>query len=430
MSMITFLIYISLLGINDHYVRSIRCYECNIYQGNYRVSCVYPNYTKSVVWGCKACMQIVAYTKTHYHNGRSSVSMAESRTCVVPRYYKQKIMQNQCHTKNKGSSKVTICYCTGQDFCTSASFKIYSIISLLIAKNGEPNNIAENLILPALKEVPNVMKQNSDQVLKHFTLSSSTVKRRMDQTADNVEKILINELKSFKFSFQLDESIFRCENILMSYVRYFSKSKQQIIDKFLLAKYLTSDSRGITIFNTAEQYFIMNEIPLENIFTVATDGALSMVGRNHLVAKNLSRTLKINIFVKVKVINKIKSKPLNSRLFSLLYKENDKQYTNLLVHTDVLLWTLALFIIYIFVLVLLFIPQNNENYYKSVTHKFIVNKVYSKAGEMNELKSKSKCYFVEKVNSCYNFLYNKMYNALFISYIALHTSCLVYFTSL
>ena len=51
------------------------------------------------------------------------------------------------------------------------------------------------MIVPALEEViRNVMKTNSDPVLKSVPLSASTVKHQTDEMAHNVEKNLLSEL--------------------------------------------------------------------------------------------------------------------------------------------------------------------------------------------------------------------------------------------
>jgi len=62
-------------------------------------------------------------------------------------------------------------------------------IALNIVKKGKPYCIGKEVTVPALEEViRNVMKTNPDPVLKSVPLSASTVKRRIDEMAHNVEK--------------------------------------------------------------------------------------------------------------------------------------------------------------------------------------------------------------------------------------------------
>jgi hypothetical protein len=68
--------------------------------------------------------------------------------------------------------------------------------ALSIAKKGKPYCIGEEVIEPALEEViRNVMKTNPDPVLKSVPFSASTVKRRIEEMAHNMEKIFISELQ-------------------------------------------------------------------------------------------------------------------------------------------------------------------------------------------------------------------------------------------
>lgn len=237
-----------------------------------------------------------------------------------------------------------------------ASYKI----SLNIAKKGKPHTLAEEIILPAIKDViEDVMKKDSANVLKSLPLSANSVKRRIDEMAEEVENTVVSELKNCKFSIQLDESVFGVSAVLMAYVRYFSKMKGQIIDEFLFAKYLETDGKGVTIFGCLQEYLNKYDIPLENIIAVATDGAPAMVGRyrgfatllkekvpgirtihcvlhrNNLVAKYLSPELHKALQFCIKSINQIKAQPLKSRLFSKLCEENDEVFNQLLLHTEV-----------------------------------------------------------------------------------------------
>jgi hypothetical protein len=233
-------------------------------------------------------------------------------------------------------------------------------IALNIAKKGKPYCISEEVIVPALEEViRNVMKTNPDPVLKSVPLSANTVKRRIDEMAHNVEKILLSELQCSKFSLQLDEATFDSSSVLMAYVRYFSASLKCFTDEFLFSTYLEGDSKRETIFRCIEEYFQEQNISLENIIAVATDGAPAMIGRyrgfatllkqkvphvvtvycvlhrTHLVAKKLSGELHEALMICIRSINKTKAHRLISRVFVKLCEKNDEIANQLLMHTEV-----------------------------------------------------------------------------------------------
>jgi len=107
-----------------------------------------------------------------------------------------------------------------------------------------------------------------------------------------------------------------------------------------------------------EEYLQEQNINLENVTAVATDGAPAMVGRyrgfatllkqkvphvtihcvlhrTHLVAKKLSGELHEALMICIRSINKIKAHPLNSRVFAKLCEKNDETTNRLLMHTEV-----------------------------------------------------------------------------------------------
>ena len=233
-------------------------------------------------------------------------------------------------------------------------------IALNIAKKGKSHTIGEEIIMPAIKNVVEmVMKQDSERILKCVSLSARTVSWQIDEMSDDVEKTLGSELQHSKFSIQLDESTFGSSNILMAYVRYKSPSLKCIIDEFLFAKYLRADSKGETILQCLEDYLNKMNVPIANITAVATNGAPAMIGhyrgfasllkrkvpsvqtihcvlhRNHLVAKNLSNELHAALKVCIGSVNKIKAHPLSSRLFAMLCEKNDETYKQLILHMEV-----------------------------------------------------------------------------------------------
>ena len=188
-------------------------------------------------------------------------------------------------------------------------------ISLLIAKCGKPHTIGEELILPAVSEVlQTVLHMPACDVIKKIPLSNSTVQRRIDEMVFDVKTSLCYYLKTTQFSLQLDESTLPDnQSLLLAYVRFLKEEK--ICQEMLFAKKLITDTKGESVFLVLKDFFNEKEIPLQNIISVATDGAPAMVGRyrgfvsylkkvvpdvlavhcvihrQHLVAENLSGRL-------------------------------------------------------------------------------------------------------------------------------------------
>ncbi|XP_068238496.1 SCAN domain-containing protein 3-like [Palaemon carinicauda] len=188
--------------------------------------------------------------------------------------------------------------------------------------------------------------------------ANSSVSRRIDEMAEDVEKQLISHLQVKQFTLQLDESTLRDnEAILLPYIRFNSDEGHK--EEILFARSLVTDTKGETIFNEVVTYFQQNNIPLKNIIAFATDDAPSMTGRykgfivhskkalpevfcihcvlhrQHLVAKKLSAHLHEALTIVVQVVNHIKSNSLRDRLFHESCKQNGEEFERLVLHTEV-----------------------------------------------------------------------------------------------
>ena len=113
------------------------------------------------------------------------------------------------------------------------------LVALRIAKAKKPHTIAEELLLPATKDIVRVML-GAEYVNKLNTtsLSNITVSRRIDDMSANIMEQIIQEMKSAPlgiFSIQLDEStdVANCSQLLV-YVRYIYEGDFK--DGFLFCK--------------------------------------------------------------------------------------------------------------------------------------------------------------------------------------------------
>ncbi|GFV78512.1 SCAN domain-containing protein 3 [Trichonephila clavipes] len=108
--------------------------------------------------------------------------------------------------------------------------------------------------------------------------------------SQDFESFLCDCLQTTHFSLQLDKSTLPGnESLLLASVRFIMDQEHQ--EEMLFAKTLPTNTKGESIFNVLKEYFVENSIPLSNIISVATDGALAMVGRYHGFIGNLKQNV-------------------------------------------------------------------------------------------------------------------------------------------
>ncbi len=154
-------------------------------------------------------------------------------------------------------------------------------ISKLIAKQGYSHLIGEKIILHAvekiLKTVVHHIKPQS--IIKSIPLSNDTIRRRIDEMAENVKISLCQTLQTHKFGLQLDESTLPGnEALLLGYARFITDSK--IRQELLFIEELKTDTRGESIFLVVKRFLDLNSIPIKNIIACATDGAPALTGKH------------------------------------------------------------------------------------------------------------------------------------------------------
>ncbi len=150
-------------------------------------------------------------------------------------------------------------------------------IALIIAKASKPHAIGETIISPCIDAIFNgfVKTLPPEEIKRSIPLSNSSISRRIDEMAENVEKKLIDIIQKQKFSLQLDEcTLMGNESLLMAYVRFIYN------EEMLFTRYLLTDTKGQSIYDEVVKYFRENCIPIENIIACATDGAPSMIGKH------------------------------------------------------------------------------------------------------------------------------------------------------
>lgn len=197
--------------------------------------------------------------------------------------------------------------------------------------------------------------------ISNLSLSHQTVARRVELLSRNVLSQLRNDLKNASgFSLALDESadISDTEQ-LMVYVRF--DVNDEFKEDLLGVMALRNTTRGEDIYRALKECLVNNDIDLQKLVSVTTDGAPSMVGRRlgligHLMADNdfpdfhayhciihqqslcsKMKDVELDSVMKavVKIVNFVRANPLHHRQFKALLSEYESNYDDVILHADV-----------------------------------------------------------------------------------------------
>ena len=126
------------------------------------------------------------------------------------------------------------------------------MVSLRIAQEKKPHNIAEKLIVPCGKDIIRcVVGCDAEKKVASIPISNDTVHQRIVDMSADVKQQVIVELKEAplgKFSIQLDEStdVAGCAQ-LMVFARYIGR--EDFKENFLFCHTIDSTTRGEDIFD-------------------------------------------------------------------------------------------------------------------------------------------------------------------------------------
>lgn len=234
------------------------------------------------------------------------------------------------------------------------------VIANMLVKAKKPHSLAETLILPVCKEVVKIMiSQEAAKDIEKIPASAETISRRINDISNDIKLTLIEKLRvSGVFALQVDESTDISGHAhLISNVRYVDGC--ELKEDFLFCLPLPNHTTGEEIFKVTDEYFNEHNLEWHNCISVCTDGAAAMTGkvkgfiakianknpniqkqhcflhREALMTKSLPDELLCVLQEIIKVVNYIKSRPLNSRLFNAVCQEMGADHQSLLFHTEV-----------------------------------------------------------------------------------------------
>ncbi|KAE8737121.1 hypothetical protein FOCC_FOCC017419 [Frankliniella occidentalis] len=201
------------------------------------------------------------------------------------------------------------------------------------------------------------------EVLQCIPLSNNTVKRRVDNCAQDIEEQLLNKIKkSPLYALQLDESTdTEAKAQVMCLVRYCSvddNGKKIIEEDFLFCLPIDGNANAASIFGLLDSYLSENKVMWSNCVGICTDGAPVMLGaksgfkglvlrvngqiqfthcmiHRESLAAGLDQESPFHevLAAIVKMVNEIKAHPLQTRLFKILCEEVGAAYTSLLFYS-------------------------------------------------------------------------------------------------
>ncbi|CAI6344434.1 unnamed protein product [Macrosiphum euphorbiae] len=244
---------------------------------------------------------------------------------------------------------------TENEKATEASY----MVSYRIAQAGKAHTIAENLIKPCVNDIVSCMlDEKAVKKINTIPLSNDTVRRRINDISTHIKSELISRLKCNNFALQMDESTdVSGLAVLLVFVRY--KYQTSLEEDLLLCQPLSTYTTGYEIFNMLNNFFEIEGLTWDNCIDICTDGAKAMVGktagvvsrikevtnncsnshcifhRQALAIKKMPIPLKNVLDEAVKIINFVKSRPLSTRLFTILCEDMGSMHKSLLYHTEI-----------------------------------------------------------------------------------------------
>ncbi|XP_066958608.1 protein FAM200C-like [Macrobrachium rosenbergii] len=249
---------------------------------------------------------------------------------------------------------------TGVLFQPSNVVKAPYRISLPIAKQKKPHTIGEKLVKPCMVEAARlVLDQNCVNKLNQISLLDNTVKQRIDDMSQDIKSQVTEKIKlSPFFAIQLDETkdIAHLPQLLV-YAWFISEN--QVEEEFLFCSLLITTTKAEDIMDILSNFFEEEKLSWARLVGVCTDGAPSMLSsksgfmtlvkmknpdiitthclihREALASKTLPASLKDTLETVIRIVNHIKGRALNTRLFRRLCQDMDSAHQDLLFYTSV-----------------------------------------------------------------------------------------------
>ena len=221
-----------------------------------------------------------------------------------------------------------------------------SEIAHMIAQAKKPHNIGETLVKPCMIKVPSlVLGVASSNKLAKISLSDSTIKTDIDELANDIEFQVLQKIKEspfFTIQFEVRTDVIQLFQLLV-YICYVGLTS--IEEEMLFCRLIDTTDKAENVFKLVASYFDGKGIKREKLIGICTDGALTMLGsqsgfvtrikqkspnavgthcvihREALASKTLPAAMKNKLAITIRVVNFVKARATNTRLFAKLCKD-------------------------------------------------------------------------------------------------------------
>uniref|UniRef100_UPI00358EA82C protein FAM200C-like n=1 Tax=Myxine glutinosa TaxID=7769 RepID=UPI00358EA82C len=234
-------------------------------------------------------------------------------------------------------------------------------VAYAVAKSKKPHTIAEDLIKPcALEMATTFLSKEARKKFEQVPLSNNIIHNRISDLSEDILDQVISDIRAspLKISIQLDEStdVSSCCQ-LITLVRHVNDGA--VKEDFLFCEDLKTSLTAKDVMQLVKDFFAKHDLDIKVIGSVCTDGAPAMLGnksgfsalmkkeipdlqvthcflhRHALASKTLPPNLKKVLDTCVKIINWIRGRALNHRIFKSFCEDLGSEHSVLLFHTEV-----------------------------------------------------------------------------------------------
>ncbi|KAK0142715.1 General transcription factor II-I repeat domain-containing protein 2A [Merluccius polli] len=247
---------------------------------------------------------------------------------------------------------------------TEASFKVAHILT----KRKKPftdGGIIKEAMAPMTAVAETLFRNHKNKTdilsaIADVQLGANTMARRVSALSADAVKQLESDMNRCKwFSIQCDESVDRSDTAQLAVFIRMVFDDFSTKEEFLTLLPLKATTRGVDVYNAVKDYFVGKKIPIEKLVSVTTDGAPAITGRHsgfiaycradpdfpkflnyHCIIHQQAICAKVMGFDHVmtpviRIINSIRAKAKQHRIFKLFLEECSAEYGDLLLHTEV-----------------------------------------------------------------------------------------------